>query len=499
MAEPLVCMTLTGKTLDEDLRLIQKYHKQVDLVELRADCLNEDEQLYIKRFPSLCHLPSILTIRRNIDGGFFNGGEFSRTNLFARALAFANPDKRKNFSYVEFEDDYHVSSIQDAAIAFGVQMIRSYYSINENISNLKEKCDSLRRTGYEIPKVAFLPGNLTDVANVFKEGESITKYNHIISAIGLQGQPSRILSQKAGNYLTYVSSTELAPLSADLGLLDLESLLNVYSFRNLAKDTKLFGVSGWPLQKTQTIEMLNLGFRNRNHNAVSIPLRSPIISDILYFTDQLGFSGLSITEPLTEAILFYLSERSPEVDETGTCNTVVRRNNKFAGFNTNIEGFRLALKEFLGDTKIKRKKVAIIGAGGTAKTVAYILYLMGAKVCVFNRTLEHAQLLAERYNFQYAGLDAPSAELLREYSSLIIQTTPAGSDNTSEEAKFADPISFYNFTGNELLLDLIYTPSITPLMKRASLAGCRTANGKRMLEYSIKEQFKLFTGDSYIS
>ena len=164
------------------------------------------------------------------------------------------------------------------------------------------------------------------------------------------------------NYLTYVSSTELAPLSADLGLLDLESLLNVYSFRNLAKDTKLFGVSGWPLQKTQTIEMLNLGFRNRNHNAVSIPLRSPIISDILYFTDQLGFSGLSITEPLTEAILFYLSERSPEVDETGTCNTVVRRNNKFAGFNTNIEGFRLALKEFLGDTKIKRKKVAIIGS-----------------------------------------------------------------------------------------------------------------------------------------
>ena len=87
MAEPLVCMTLTGKTLDEDLRLIQKYHKQVDLVELRADCLNEDEQLYIKRFPSLCHLPSILTIRRNIDGGFFNGGEFSRTNLFASNAA----------------------------------------------------------------------------------------------------------------------------------------------------------------------------------------------------------------------------------------------------------------------------------------------------------------------------------------------------------------------------------------------------------------------------
>ena len=69
-------------------------------------------------------------------------------------------------------------------------------------------------------------------------------------------------------------------------------------------------------------------------------------------------------------------------------------------------------------------------------------------------------------------------------------------DAVSEEI---DPIPFYSFDGTELLFDLIYKPAITPLMKRASLAGCRVCNGYKMLEYQAYEQFKLFTGINYES
>ena len=63
MNQPLICMTLTGKTLEEDMRIAKKYEKQVDIVELRVDHLNEEEQLYARRFPSMVHQPCILTIR----------------------------------------------------------------------------------------------------------------------------------------------------------------------------------------------------------------------------------------------------------------------------------------------------------------------------------------------------------------------------------------------------------------------------------------------------
>ena len=60
-----------------------------------------------------------------------------------------------------------------------------------------------------------------------------------------------------------------------------------------------------------------------------------------------------------------------------------------------------------------------------------------------------------------------------------------------------DPINFYNFKGTELVFDIIYKPAVTPVMKRASLAGCRVCNGYKMLEYQAYEQFKLFTGKKF--
>ena len=120
---------------------------------------------------------------------------------------------------------------------------------------------------------------------------------------------------------------------------------------------------------------------------------------------------------------------------------------------------------------------------------------MGAKVCVFNRTVENARLLASKYGFKYSSLDPFCAPLLDEYSNLIIQATSVGMENDNSKSDDPiDPIPFYNFRGDELLFDIICKPAITPLMKRATLAGCRVKNGYGMLEYQAYKQFKLFTG-----
>lgn len=498
MNAPLICMTLTGKTLEENIKLVRKYEKQIDLVELRVDHLTEEEQLYVKRFPSLINLPCILTIRRDVDGGLFTGGDFSRTNLFARALAFANPDKSKNFAYVDFEEDYHIPSMQDAAMAFGVRIIRSYHNMTDPVTNLKERCDTMRKTGYEIPKIAFMPHSLTDVLNLFKEGEAMTQYEHIFCAMGPEGFPSRVLPAYTNSFLTYVSPEEMISNTAGIGHIDPITLNELYNFKSITKDTELFGITGWPMQKTSSPTILNHGFKQLGLNAVYIPVRSTLVSEALNFCEQVGFKGLSISSPFKESVMYYLNEQSPEVIQIGACNTLIRRNNKWTGFNTDAIGFKKAIEEFIGNMSLKRKKVAVIGAGGAAKAVVYALKQMGAKVCIFNRTLEHAQFIADKYGYESCQLDSHCVEKLDEYSTLIIQTTSLGNRSIDNASSENDPISFYSFRGNELVFDLNYSPAITPIMKRASLAGCRTCNGYKMLEYKTYEQFKLFTGKEYI-
>ena len=141
MNKPLICLTLTCPTIQEDLKLIEKYRSYIDLVELRADYLSEDECLHIRQFPRLANIPCILTIRRRIDGGQYVGGEAARTMLFARAMAFATQDNRNNFNYVDFEEDFHIPSLQDAALAFGTKIIRSFHDINNPVHDIIEKCN----------------------------------------------------------------------------------------------------------------------------------------------------------------------------------------------------------------------------------------------------------------------------------------------------------------------------------------------------------------------
>ena len=497
MNQPLVCMTLTGKTLDENLKLVKKYEKYIDIVELRVDHLDEDEQLYARRFPAMIYQPCILTIRRDIDGGLFTGGEFARTNLYARALAFANPDKSKNFAFVDFEDDFHIPSIQDAAMAFGVKIIRSYHNMKDPVTNIRERCDIMRKTGYEIPKIAFMPHSLSDVLNLIKEGERMTQYEHILCAMGPLGFPSRILASYTNSFLTYVSPQEVLENTKAIGHIDPVTINDVYHFHSINQDTSLYGITGWPLLKTSSPEIHNKGYAAKGMNAVYIPYRSPLIADTLSFCEGIGVKGLSVTIPHKESVLYYLHEQSPEVVQIGACNTIVRKNNKWLGYNTDAPGFRRALEEFLGPVKIKHKKVAVIGAGGAAKAIVYVLKQMGARVCIFNRTVETAAQLADKYGFNYCQLDAHCAAKLDEYSTLIVQTTSVGMNAEVPSNSENDPIYFYDFRGNELLFDIVYEPAITPVMKRASIAGCRVCNGYKMLEYQGYEQFKLFTGQEY--
>ncbi|MBQ2080313.1 MAG: 3-dehydroquinate dehydratase, partial [Treponema sp.] len=112
-------------------------------------------------------------------------------------------------------------------------------------------------------------------------------------------------------------------------------------------------------------------------------------------------------------------------------------------------------------------------------------------------TLSKAKPIAEQYGFKYATLSEDNLDLLKKYNDLIVQTTSLGMNSREPSNEKNDPIFFYDFTGKEMLFDLVYVPSVTPIMARASKAGCRFCNGYEMLRYQGYEQFKLFTDKDY--
>jgi 3-dehydroquinate dehydratase/shikimate dehydrogenase len=117
-----LCLCLTAKTIDRNLEILNKYRKYADMAELRVDCLEPNERFLIRRFPEQTDMPVILTIRRDLDGGFFNSGEGARINLMAQGLAYADTDKRRNFAYIDIEEDLNVPSLEEAARAFGTRI-----------------------------------------------------------------------------------------------------------------------------------------------------------------------------------------------------------------------------------------------------------------------------------------------------------------------------------------------------------------------------------------
>lgn len=497
MSRPLVCLSLTCKTLEENVEIVRKYHSYIDLVELRVDFLNEDECLYVRNFPSMVKIPCILTIRRKIDGGEYVAGESSRTMLFARAMAFADQNKENNFQYVDFEEDFHVPSLQEGALAFGTRIIRSCHEMSNNVVDIIGKYDEMRKTGFEIPKIAFMPKNLSDVTRAFNELENFTRYDHILCVMGPLGTPSRILSYKTHSFLTYTSPLETLQNLQNIGHIDPIELSDVYNFRELNENTKIYGITGWPLEKTLSPRLHSVGYANHGMNSVFIPVRSPNVHETLEFCEEVGIQGLAVTVPYKEAVISELDDIDMEVGDIGSCNTVIRHDNKWLGYNTDAWGFTVAIKEFLGVKNLRHKRVSIIGAGGAAKAIAYAVRNLGAKACVFNRTISKARNLAEMYGFYYAPLNPESSSVLEKYSDLIIQTTSLGMGSNDASSEKNDPIYFYNFKGHEALYDIVYIPSETPVMKRASASGCLVSNGYSMLRHQGYKQFKIFTGVDY--
>jgi 3-dehydroquinate dehydratase/shikimate dehydrogenase len=501
-----LCLCLTAGTIAKNLEILEKNRPYADVAELRVDCLDPDERFLIRRFPEQAGIPVILTIRRDLEGGNFSEGEASRIRLLSQGLAFADADRRKNFAYIDLEEDLNVPSLEEAARTFGTRIIRSSHNLNGIDENIPEKLKKLRRVGDEIAKIACMARGSADALALVRAAKEERDADKIFLCMGRYGAFTRILAEKLGSQISYAAAGEGLPVAAP-GQLSAKELAELYRFRNIGPETEVYGVAGHPLNVTGSPRFFNTVFALEDTDAVYVPFPADSLEDFMALAEELELNGVSVTVPYKEKVIGYLGSMSGEVGRIGACNTIVREPQGWRGANTDIRGFSDSLLAFMGGpsagpgkagamkakgrkppANLRGKKATVIGAGGAARAVAAELYRLGARALVLNRSPAKARKLALPYKFRWGGLDEQGLKQMEKFSGIIIQTTPAGMEGNPDR----DPLEPYAFTGREIVMDLIYEPERTPFLRRAEAAGCAVLNGYDMLLRQARYQYACF-------
>ncbi|CAB3289426.1 Shikimate dehydrogenase (NADP(+)) [Methanocaldococcus lauensis] len=259
--------------------------------------------------------------------------------------------------------------------------------------------------------------------------------------------------------------------------------------------TKVVGLIGHPVEHSFSPIMHNAAFKDKGLNYVYLAF-DVLPEKLKYVIDgakALGIVGFNVTIPHKVEIIKYLDELDESAKLIGAVNTIKIENNKAVGYNTDGIGARLSLEEEIG--KVKDKTILILGAGGAARAVAFEL-AKDNNIIIANRTVEKAEKLAkeiaEKLNKKF-GEEVKFSSLNNDFSDvdIIINATPVGMyPNVDVEPLIkADQIK-----PDMVVMDLIYNPLETTLLKEAKKVGAKTINGLGMLIYQGAVAFKIWTG-----
>lgn len=248
-------------------------------------------------------------------------------------------------------------------------------------------------------------------------------------------------------------------------------------------NTSLFGVIGNPVAHSLSPIMHNQAFTATGYNGIYLAFRVSDTGAAIKGIAALNFKGVSVTLPHKAAVMQYLDEVDETAAQIGAVNTIVNNRGRLIGYNTDCPG---ALEALRARTSIKDKSVALIGAGGAARAIGFGLVAADARLTILNRTRKSGERLAADLQAQYLPLD----EWAPDRYEILINTTPVGMHPETD----ATPIPKEDLTKEMVVMDIVYNPLETRLLKEAATAGCRTINGADMFVFQGVKQFELWTG-----
>ncbi len=245
--------------------------------------------------------------------------------------------------------------------------------------------------------------------------------------------------------------------------------------------SEVYGVIGYPVSHSLSPVFQNAAFSYLGIKAVYVPfeVKPEDLKTALEGLRKAGVKGLNVTIPHKEAVLEFADTLSDEVKAIGASNTLVLSEEGISAYNTDWIGFLRAVEEIVD---LSKKKVLLLGAGGSARAVSYALKLRNCEVYIWNRTRSKAEELAKKFSFETVS----SPEEALGFVDIIVNTTSVG-------LKGDDVLFNYDLIEpRHVVVDLIYRD--TPLIRSAKEKGCLFQNGFPMLVYQGAESFRIWTG-----
>jgi 3-dehydroquinate dehydratase/shikimate dehydrogenase len=452
------------------------------LVELRVDCLRREPDL--KRILAERHTPVVFTARRGVDGGLWRADEERRQRLIREAVVMG-------VDYVDLEMD---AAAKIPRPRFGnTKRIISYHDFKKMPDDLDELGRQMRDLDADIIKVAAIARTVGEASRML---EFVARSNANVPTIGIAmgsvGQFTRILGAKFGAPFTYAGfnpDRTFAP-----GLLLLRDLQRDFFYDRIDPETEVYAVIGDPIAHSLSPAIHNAAFRELGLNKMMVPFHIPggTLKESLEALQWLDIKGISVTIPHKEAIIPLLDTIDKSVERIGACNTVVLKDGKRTGHNTDYRAALGSLEDALGGSidsetsPLLDKQVVVLGSGGVARTLVAGLLRRGAGVTICARNDEKANALAEEFGCRSTTWGMRASNLC----DVLINGTPVGMHPNVD----ATPVPPAAFKPGMLAFDTVYHPENTMFLKLAREHECTTVSGVDMFVRQAALQFKYYTG-----
>ncbi|MEQ8770889.1 MAG: type I 3-dehydroquinate dehydratase [Phycisphaerales bacterium] len=541
----LVCVPIFVEDIDAALRdAVAARDAGADLVEWRIDTYfsgstgsdTEDGVVVaeLQRLLAESPLPAILTCRPTWEGGDYDGDDADRVALFEKLCTGESAPAYLDVELAAYTRSANIRQKIDLCVNHPKQIRDVRTKLILSIHDFKKRPDNLDRRlleAYDAPacavvKVAYRARSLRDNLDLFELTRGSPKPT-IALGMGEFGLMSRVLAPKFGGYLTFASlrdSSGTAP-----GQPTVDELLNLYRFRSIGRETRIYGVIGWPVGHSLSPHVHNAGFEAVGHDGVYLPL--PIAADendaeasylsfkttvwALFRSEPILLAGASVTIPFKECLarmgdgIGQSGALIDVVDACGAANTIDVEINDWSAIPPFYSGHRVANTDAIAIEALARgdanslagSTVCLVGAGGVARAAAWICMDRGARVLVNNRSeqraLELVDGLRSRRDSSWEGdLGLISAqELIESQFDVYINCTPVGMKGGPDPDGLSIPVpDMPNVGPDTVFFDTVYNPVETPMLKAARERGCTTIDGVEMFVRQAAAQFELWTG-----
>ncbi|KUG24099.1 shikimate 5-dehydrogenase i alpha [hydrocarbon metagenome] len=501
----MICVPITARTKKEALHTIERSCHFADFIELRMDLINGGrlEEFISAARDNSDSVKIIVTCRKKEEAapaGKAAAKSTARNTKEKMALLKEAIIQDADFVDVELAEGHaRIKELQAFCAKQGskTKIIISYHNLKETpaLTKLKQifhQCAKFKPAIVKIVTTAkIVEDNLTTLNLIPYAKEHSQK---IISlCMGDKGSISRVVAPLMGGYLSFAvleKKGQSAP--GQFTVSEMKQINELLKNSQIVPEAKELSAQrsqhqnyillGNPVGQSLSPLMHNAALKKMGIEGTYSAFCVQDLRGAMQGIRAMNIRGASVTIPYKVAVIEYLDDVDDDALKIGAVNTVINGNGRLTGYNTDWLGLILTLQEVMS---IKNKTFVIIGAGGTARAASYGIIKKGGLPVIVNRTPEKGQTLASEFNCAFYSLSA----IDKIKADCLINTTPIGMYPKDKSPVKAQVLSNYKY-----VMDVIYNPLKTRLLKDAEGQGCRIISGLDMFVNQGAHQLRLWTG-----